>query len=314
MPSNLSLFRISRIFGAFYEIYSPQHGSNLAQLKGNLRTATKNERHPFVVGDMVDAEYKGGQWIIHSKRERKSILHRKSSRKDAHALCANADYALVLASLAEPETKAGFIDRFLAAVSISDMEPVIVFTKKDLVSQEDILAKTNIYQELGYKIFIISMDDAKSFASLQEFISGKNIFLSGNSGVGKSTLVNLLTQTKSQPTNDVSGSTHKGKHTTTNSLALFLEDGTILIDSPGIKEWGILHLDPDELLLSFPELKKERENCDQEFCCEMDEDCPIVQRMDELTEERRKSLESMMDSLENPYRVTRRDHLGRSEK
>lgn len=313
MPKSLSLFRISRIFGAFYEIYSPEGGKQLAQLKGNLRLETKKERHPFVVGDIVSVEKKSDQWMIHSREERKSILHRKSSRKDAHALCANADYAIVLASLRDPETKPGFIDRFLAAVSVSGMEPMIVFTKKDLVDQEEAIEKSDTYRRLGYNVFLVSIEDPDSMEPLKSMIQGKIAFLSGNSGVGKSSLVNSIMGREIQPTKEVSLTTHKGKHTTTNSLALFREDGTILIDSPGIKEWGILHLDADELLLSFPELAKARENCDRDFCCELDEECPVVLSLDGLEDIRRSSMESMLDSLDKPFRTTRRDHLDSAE-
>lgn len=107
----------------------------------------------------------------------------------------------------------------------------------------------------------------------------------------------------------MSGTTKKGKHTTTNSFALFLEGNTVLIDSPGVKEWGILHLTPTQLWESFPELRKQKETCQEIYCCELGSECPMRKYMNEsMDETRKKSLESMIESLENPHRVTRRDH------
>lgn len=314
MSNSKQLFRISKIFGAYYEIYSQEHGINLATLRGKLRLETKKDRHPFVVGDLVYVNKNDSTWIIDSLVERKSILHRKSSSKDAHALSANADYAVLIVSLKEPETKSGFIDRFLAAVSISGMEPILVFNKTDLVNEDEIISATSYYRFLGYKIFTVSIHIENSILELKDFLKGKVSFLSGNSGVGKSSIVNLLTESKIQSTQEISGSTSKGKHTTTNSTAIFIPDGTVYIDSPGIKEWGILHLDKDELLLSFPELNMAREECTSEFCCEFGEDCKIQEIFKELPEERFKSMESMLESLETPFRTTRRDHWNRSEK
>ncbi|WCL48753.1 ribosome small subunit-dependent GTPase A [Leptospira sp. GIMC2001] len=308
MPKELLLFRISRIFGAYYEVYSQELGSHLAVLKGKIRLQAKEERHPFVVGDMVWAEKSGDKWMIHSKQERKSLLMRKSSPRDGHALCSNADYAIVLASLKDPETKSGFIDRFLAAVSVSNMEPMIVFTKSDLVDAEELESRQNYYRAIGYKTHAISMTDLSGIDELKSIIQGKVCFLTGNSGVGKSTLVNILTGKIVAPTQEVSGSTHKGKHTTTNSFALFNDDGTVIIDSPGIKEWGLLHLTQDEIEMSFPELQRARQNCKSEFCCDLSETCEMQRSMEKLPDERIKSLESMIDSLAQPFRTTRRDH------
>lgn len=314
MSNTKQLFRISKIFGAYYEIFSYENGSNLATLRGKLRLESKKDRHPFVVGDLVYATLNDTTWIIDSLVERKSILHRKSSAKDAHALCANADYAVLIASLKEPETKPGFIDRFLAAVSVSGMEPILVFNKTDLVTELEMNTATSYYHFLGYKIFTVSIHKKDSIQELKNFLQGKVSFLSGNSGVGKSSIVNILAESKIQSTQEISGSTSKGKHTTTNSKAIFLPDDTVYIDSPGIKEWGILHLEREDLLLSFPELSKAREECSSEFCCEFGEHCKIQEIFQELPAERSKSMESMLESLETPFRTTRRDHWNRAER
>ncbi|GBF43980.1 GTPase [Leptospira ellinghausenii] len=308
------LFTIARIFGAYYEIYSEATSYALAVLKGKLRLKNSNERHPFVVGDMILAEKSSGEeWVISERLERKNYLTRKSDKGDSHVLCANLDQLAILASCKDPETKPGFIDRLLAASYHTEIPPLIIFTKKDLVSQEEIEDRETYYRELGYDVMSVSLLSEESILPLWEKIRGKRTFLCGNSGVGKSTLMNHLHQKTVQRTNLVSGSTKKGKHTTTNSFALFLEGNTVLIDSPGVKEWGILHLTPNELWESFPELRRVKEGCREIYCCELGSECPMRKYMNETMDEtRKKSLESMIESLENPYRVTRRDHWSKA--
>ncbi|TGL56913.1 ribosome small subunit-dependent GTPase A [Leptospira jelokensis] len=303
-------FTIARIFGAYYEIYSEATTYALAVLKGKLRLKNSDERHPFVVGDIVLAEKSSGEeWVISERMERKNYLTRKSDKGDIHVLCANLDQVAILASCKDPETKPGFIDRLLAASYHTAIPPLIIFTKKDLVSEEEIEDRETYYKELGYEVMSVSLLSEESIQPLWEKIKGKRTFLCGNSGVGKSTLMNHLHQKTVQRTNLVSGSTKKGKHTTTNSFALFLEGNTVLIDSPGVKEWGILHLTTTELWESFPELRNVKERCQEIYCCELGSNCPMRQYMEETMDEtRKKSLESMIESLENPHRVTRRDH------
>lgn len=129
------LFTIARIFGAYYEIYSEGTSYARAVLKGKLRLKDSGERHPFVVGDMVLAEKSSGEeWIISERMERKNYLTRKSDRGDSHVLCANLDQLAILASCKDPETKPGFIDRLLAAAYHTQIPPLIIFTKKRILS------------------------------------------------------------------------------------------------------------------------------------------------------------------------------------
>lgn len=305
-------FTIARVFGAFYDLYSPERGRQRAVLRGKLRTLVSKERHPFVVGDSVLAEESGGEWAITERLPRKNELLRKSKEGDTQVLCANVDQVAVLVSLRNPETKDGFLDRCLTSAYSAGIPPLILFTKKDLVDETVLANRIESYSNLGYDVVAVSCKTGEGIPDLVSKISGKTTFLAGNSGVGKSSLVNVLSEKELQRTSEVSFSTRKGKHTTTNSNFLILEKDIILIDSPGIKEWGILHLTKGEILLSFPELNRFKEECTEPDCCQADLSCRLLQVLESregIREERRKSLESMLASLDNPFRITRRDHL-----
>ncbi|PJZ33853.1 ribosome small subunit-dependent GTPase A [Leptospira hartskeerlii] len=310
-------FTIARVFGAFYDLYSPERGRVRAVLRGRLRNIAAKERHPFVVGDRVCAMESGGEWAIEERLSRKNELLRKSKEGDAQVLCANVDQIAVLASLKDPETKDGFLDRCLAAAYLSQVPPLIIFTKSDLVDRETAIKRSSVYKDLGYEVIIVSCQTGQGLEELYSKFSSKTTYLVGNSGVGKSSLVNVLSDRELQKTSQVSLSTKKGKHTTTNSNFLVLDDNIVLIDSPGIKEWGILHLSKGEILESYPELRKYKEECDISDCCDAGPGCKMLFSMGEATDistERRKSLESMLASLENPFRITRRDHLKNESK
>ncbi|WP_040508928.1 ribosome small subunit-dependent GTPase A [Leptospira wolffii] len=310
-------FTIARVFGAFYDLYSPERGRVRAVLRGRLRTISASERHPFVVGDLVQAMESGGEWAIEERLPRRNEILRKSKEGDAQVLCSNVDQVAVLASLKEPETKDGFLDRCLAAVYTAEVSPLIVFTKSDLVDQETILSRTKTYTDLGYDVLVVSCRTGQGLKELISKFSSKTTYLVGNSGVGKSSLVNVLSDKEMQKTSQVSLSTSKGKHTTTNSNFLMLDHNIVLIDSPGIKEWGILHLSRGKIMESFPELGKFKELCDVSDCCDAGPGCSMasaLSRQSVLSLERKKSLESMLASLENPFRITRRDHLKNESK
>jgi ribosome biogenesis GTPase / thiamine phosphate phosphatase len=299
-------FIVSKIYGAYYEIYSPRLGFKRATLKGKLRLNKSEDRHPFVVGDRVQAENEISEkadWVILSKEERTSYLTRQSSNSDKHILCANVDLVAIIASLSGPETKDGFIDRSITACYHSNVTPIIIFNKTDLVSAEKLEERVGKYESLGYKVFPISCTDIESIKDLLAALQDKTTYLVGNSGVGKSSLINLITSNTIQKTNTISQSTQKGKHTTTNSSVIVVNPSTILIDSPGIKEWGLLHLTKGEILSTFPELSKYKKKCRVGGCCNAGNDCIMLLKIDKLDEERCKSLESMLEGLEIPYRI-----------
>lgn len=299
-------FIVSKIYGAYYEIYSPRLGFKRATLKGKLRLSKSEDRHPFVVGDRIQAENElteKADWVILSKEERSSVLARQSSNSDKHILCANVDFVAIIASLSGPETKDGFIDRSITACYHSNVTPIIIFNKKDLVTEEELNERKIKYEDLGYKVFPITCTDLNSIKELLAALQDKTTYLVGNSGVGKSSLINLITSNSEQKTNEISHSTQKGKHTTTNSSVIVINPTTILIDSPGIKEWGLLHLTKGQILSTFPELNKYKKKCKVGGCCNAGNDCLMLEKIQKLEEERLKSLESMLEGLEIPYRI-----------
>lgn len=299
-------FIVSKIYGAYYEIYSPRLGFKRATLKGKLRLNKSEDRHPFVVGDRIQAENElteRADWVIISKEERRSFLTRQSSNSDKHILCANVDFVAIIASLAGPETKDGFIDRSITACYHSNVTPIIIFNKKDLVTEVELKDRMEKYESLGYTVYPITCTDLESIKDLLSALQGKTTYLVGNSGVGKSSLINLITSNSEQKTNEISHSTQKGKHTTTNSSIIVINPSTILIDSPGIKEWGLLHLTKGQILSTFPELNKYKKKCRVGGCCNAGNDCLMLDKIDKLDEERAKSLESMLEGLEIPYRI-----------
>ncbi|NUM42344.1 MAG: ribosome small subunit-dependent GTPase A, partial [Leptospiraceae bacterium] len=211
-------FLISKIYGAYYEIYSPTLGKKRAVLRGKFRLENSKERHPFVVGDKILAiPSSGDEWVIDKLEERKNFLIRKSGLNDSHVLCSNVDQVAIFASLKDPETKEGFIDRALIASGKAGIPATIVFTKSDLVSENDYKKILSIYKNSGIDTMAVSVFNISSLENFRKVLEGKVTFLVGNSGVGKSTILNKFLDNNFQITAEISSSTGKGRHTTTNS-------------------------------------------------------------------------------------------------
>ncbi|MCB1159598.1 MAG: ribosome small subunit-dependent GTPase A, partial [Leptospiraceae bacterium] len=221
---------------------------------------------------------------------------------DTHVLCSNVDNLLIIASLESPVTKDSFIDRCLAAAFFGKIHPLIVFNKTDLAKNALIEDKQEKYNHLGYEVYTVSCLEEGSIEVLKNRIAGQTTFFAGNSGVGKSSLLNLISGIKIQSIGNVSISTQKGRHTTTNTRAIFLEENTILIDSPGIKEWGLLHLQVHEALETFPEFWSLKEECQSVDCCNGSKRCEILKNREdiEISHKRKKSLEAILQSIQKP--------------
>lgn len=317
------------------------HNEIRTVLRGRLRL-TKNLpenkmlRHLLTAGDLV--EYTAGsspgrlhEPSIEAILKRKNFLLR-ASPFEYHGLGANLDRACVLISLSSPPPRFGFLDRFLSACFHGSVSPVIIFSKKDLLDREtdevreDVQERIEIYKNLNIPVYILDLlhdeqGNAEYDRMFEEMSHGVTL-LAGNSGTGKSTLLNRLLEKNIQKTGEISESSGKGKHTTTNSSLFLHRNGeAMIIDTPGVKEWGLNHMTRNDLIASFPELEPYMSRCRFRNCDHSDgvEGCAVQEAIElSLDEEsdvyaihplRLQSLYSMIDSLSAPDRIRTGDYI-----
>lgn len=304
---------ISMTYGTCYGIIPENHQKTeiIGILRGKLRIKTKKkskntvrrQRHLLAVGDSVLFSFSGkscqdyfsspkqeSHVMIENVIERKNSLER-SNRHEIHCLGSNLDRAIAVVSLKSPWPRFGFLDRFLCASYAGGVESWILFSKKDLLNTEETekaLIMASIYQKLNFPVYFLDLLLEKDMATLRKNLSsGATIFL-GQSGVGKSTLLNQLSRKEMQAIGEISLATNKGRHKTTNSRAVYCslrnEDETkcvdhkkkknekeqtkdvFLIDTPGLKEWGLMHLERKTILESFPEIRERIHSCKFSDC------------------------------------------------
>ncbi|MBT5090080.1 MAG: ribosome small subunit-dependent GTPase A, partial [Flavobacteriales bacterium] len=227
------------------------------RLKGKFRIAGIKSTNPIVVGDKVEVVQESELWMIVKLHDRKNHILRKSVNlsKQTHIIAANIDQALLMITLDSPVTTTGFIDRFLVAANTYGIEVVLLFNKVDLLDNELKAEQENlkkVYEKIGYACFAISVinDDLSHIKGLMK---GKVNMISGHSGVGKSTLVNYLQPDLHIDTKEVSDTHRQGQHSTTFSELHELDFGASIIDTPGIRGFGLVELEVAELANYFPE-------------------------------------------------------------
>ena len=244
----------------------------------------------------------------------------------SQALGANLDLAVVVAGLALPQTPTRFVDRFLVSCHAGGVPPLVVWSKLDLVGDSPVTEEILLlYRGLGYEVFALDLVNGKpkaTFGSLVERLSRGTTLLAGNSGTGKSTLLNKILGSNVQRTGEVSHASLKGRHTTTNPRLLLPAVGTArYIDTPGVKEWGVLHLSRADIFAGFPEFSRAVLECRFPNCPHRPDDssCAVqalIRRSREGEEgygvphsERVESLEAMLDSLDHPDRIRYGDYV-----
>ena len=256
---------VMRSTGSWYEVLSDAGQTVQSRVRGKLRLEGIKETNPIAVGDHVSFDLENGEGIIHEILPRKNYIIRQSVKKTGHAhvIAANVDQAIVMATLILPRTSVGFIDRFLVSAESFRIPQVILFNKKDLLDEKALLEQrelVDLYQAIGVRCLEISSLDENQ-EEVKNVLQGKTSLLAGHSGVGKSTLLNRLSPSIEQKTGSISDYHEKGTHTTTFAEMFHLNETTRIIDTPGIKEFGLQDMSQEELSDYFPEMRDVRLNC-----------------------------------------------------
>jgi ribosome biogenesis GTPase / thiamine phosphate phosphatase len=257
--------RVMRSTGSFYEVLAEDGQTYTCRMRGKIRLEGIKETNPVAVGDRVvfDLEDKGG--IIHEILDRDNHILRQSTKKTAHShvLAANVDQVLLVVTLAFPRTSLGFIDRFLVSAESFRIPQVIVFNKKDLLDAEslqEVLGLIRLYESIGVTCFSISAKQ-NDLDEIRRTLNSKTTLVAGHSGVGKSTMLNNISPTIRQAIGEVSTFSAKGTHTTTFAEMFQLDEKTFVIDTPGVKELGLVDMNSQELSDYFPEMRDLRLSC-----------------------------------------------------
>jgi ribosome biogenesis GTPase len=258
-------------------------------VKGKLKLEGYKETNPLAVGDYVlfDEEQQGG--VITEILERRNHVVRQSIKKSSHShvLAANVDQVMLIATVKQPRTSLGFIDRFFVGAESFRIPQLLIFNKNDLLSAKELdeqQTTIELYKKLGITTFSISAKDGvPSF--LQEYLKNKVTLVAGHSGVGKSTALNQLSTEIKQQVGAISDFSDKGTHTTTFAEMFALDDSTFIIDTPGVKEWGFVDMNPQEVSDYFPEMRTLRLECKfSRSCLHLNEpQCKIIEAVQQRT-------------------------------
>lgn len=256
---------VMRSTGSWYDVLSEEGKNMQCRVRGKLRLEGIKETNPIAVGDHVSFDIENNEGIIHSILPRKNYIVRQSVKKTGHShvIAANIDQAMLIATLMQPRTSLGFIDRFLVAAESFRIPQIIVFNKKDLLDTKALheqQALMKLYERIGATCIETSAIEEDQH-TIRNLLEGKITLLAGHSGVGKSTLLNKLAPGIDQKTSEISGFSEKGTHTTTFAEMFSLNKTSRIIDTPGIKEFGLLNMSKEELSDYFPEMRETRLNC-----------------------------------------------------
>jgi len=257
--------KVTRSTGSFYDVLAEDGTTYNCRVRGKIRLEGIKETNPVAVGDRVQFDMENEVGSITEILERDNHILRQSVKKTGHShvLAANIDQALLVVTLALPRTSLGFIDRFLVSAEAFRIPQVLVFNKKDQLDDEGKAITQELmsrYESLDIVCFsVAALYD--SVESIHTLLKGKTTLIAGHSGVGKSTLLNKIAPELEQTIGDISAFSSKGKHTTTFAEMFALDSRSFVIDTPGVKEWGLVDIGEQELSDYFPEMRNLRADC-----------------------------------------------------
>ncbi|TSJ43855.1 ribosome small subunit-dependent GTPase A [Mucilaginibacter corticis] len=279
---------ITKSTGSWYQVQTPEGDRYDCRIKGKFRIKGITTTNPLAVGDVVDFELEPEQQtgVITNLQQRKNYIIRKSINlsKQGQIIAANLDQALLVVTLASPRTSLGFIDRFLVTAEAYDIPAKLVYNKLDLFSKEglEILDEYKaVYEKIGYPCYSVSALEGTNINQVQELLKDKVTLFSGHSGVGKSSLINALLPDLELRTSEVSEWSDKGTHTTTFAEMFELPQGGFIIDTPGIRELGVIDIEKQELGHFFPEMRERMHDCKFNNCQHINEPgCAVLSALE----------------------------------
>ncbi len=271
--------RIYRSTGSWYFAKAEDGKVYQARIKGVFKIGDITSTNPIAVGDEVEMEIEDvaeESAMIDHIYDRRNYVARVSphNRRQHHIIASNLDQSILFATLKDPKTSQGFIDRFLVSCESYHIPAIIVFNKSDLYRKKELekfaLVK-EIYETIGYKVVLASVQNNEGVAEVKALLHNKTTLLSGHSGVGKSTFINAIFPEFDLRTQEVSGWSGKGLHTTTFAEMFDLPTGGRIIDTPGVREFGLVDISKQELSHYFPEMKRLINDCQFNNCMHINE-------------------------------------------
>ena len=299
---------VIRNTGSWYTVKTDDGGQLVdCKIKGNFRLKGIRSTNPVAVGDRVTiVPNQEGTAFITAIHDRRNYIIRKSSNlsKQSHIIAANVDLAVLVVTVNYPQTATTFIDRFLASAEAYRIPVVLVFNKTDLLTDEELHYQQmmiDLYDTVGYEAIALSAETGEGMEKLEAALKDNTTVMSGNSGVGKSTLINRLIPGVNLKTAEISDAHNQGMHTTTFSEMLQLPSGGYIIDTPGIRGFGTFDIEPEELTSYFKEIFHFSKDCRFNNCTHTHEPgCAVLKALEEhyIAESRYQSYLSMMDDKE----------------
>lgn len=294
--------------GSWYVVKSEDGHFYNARLKGRFKIDGIRSTNPIAVGDEVAFEMEDeaeNRVMIHALSPRRNYVNRVSpaNRRLHHIIASNLDQSLLVATLRDPRTSVGFIDRFLVTCEAFHIPAVIAFNKADIYDEADMVLfadRKNMYETIGYTVLLTSIKQFESLGTLKAVLQDRVTLISGHSGVGKSSLINEILEDANIRTSEVSNWSGKGMHTTTFAEMYDLPGGGRLIDTPGMREFDIADIEKTELSHYFPEMRALLNDCQFNNCMHFNEPgCAIKNAVvqGEIHEERYVSYCSILDSI-----------------